>query len=271
MDNCGSFDKLIPLLPKEYGYLTFDLPGHGLSYRYEPGQIYSYYDTIVLMERIRKEYNWDKLSLIGHSLGGLCGFQYAALFPDKIDLFVALDTLVPYITEPVPLMKVNIEALLSVDDNEKSGNFDNEPPSYDYEELLDRIVKGSSSSVTRENAKYLLTRSVKNSRKPGKYYFNYDRRLKGFDRPSRGNEDLLKFAKNVCCPLLYCYAEESYMRPLSFAKVAPIQDYLVANHPNFHVLKGPGTHHFHLTHPEAYSSEISKFIRKCRPALKAKL
>ena len=31
MDNAGTFDRLIPLLPDNYYIVAFDLPGHGFS------------------------------------------------------------------------------------------------------------------------------------------------------------------------------------------------------------------------------------------------
>lgn len=228
--------------------------------------IYSYYDTVVLMERIRREYNWDKLSVMGHSLGGLCSFFYATIFPDKLDLVVALDSFLPYITEMVALMKNNVETVI-VEEEQQLGQ-ETEPRSYDYEELLDKIVQGSHYSVDRENAKYLLTRNMKKSTKyPRKYYFNYDRRLRGFDRPSRHIQDIMHFAQHVTCPVMYCMGDESYMRPLTRKATQPVRDFLMENNPDFQVKFGPGAHHFHLTHAEDWAADISAFIRKYRPVL----
>ncbi|GBP10884.1 Serine hydrolase-like protein [Eumeta japonica] len=36
-DNAGTWDTLIPLLPKEYSFLAIDFPGHGQSSWYPPG------------------------------------------------------------------------------------------------------------------------------------------------------------------------------------------------------------------------------------------
>lgn len=264
LDNCGSFDKLIPLLPQEHAYLVFDLPGHGVSENYGPGMIYSYYDTVVLIERIRREYNWDKVSIIGHSLGGLCSFFYSSIYPDHVDMVVALDSFEPYISDSPAFMKFNIETLLQEDARVQ----ESEPPSYDYEELLDKVVKGSHGSVDRENAKYLLTRNMKKSTKyPRKYYFNYDRRLRGFDRPSKHPAELMQFAKNIICPVYYCLGEDSYLRPFSLEATQHIRQYLQDHNPDFHVRFGPGNHHFHLTHPDEYCQDIGRFIRKYRPTL----
>ncbi|CAH0555979.1 unnamed protein product [Brassicogethes aeneus] len=39
-DNCGSWNRLIPLLKKDVGFLTIDLPGHGLSSKLPHGVYY---------------------------------------------------------------------------------------------------------------------------------------------------------------------------------------------------------------------------------------
>lgn len=39
-DNCGTFDRLIPLLPKTIPVLAIDLPGHGRSSHFPTGMQY---------------------------------------------------------------------------------------------------------------------------------------------------------------------------------------------------------------------------------------
>lgn len=49
-DNAGTWDRLIPLLPGNIPVLAIDLPGHGLSSHYPPGQFYYLF--------------WDGVSLV---------------------------------------------------------------------------------------------------------------------------------------------------------------------------------------------------------------
>lgn len=42
-----------------------------------------------------KHYGWNKVSVMGHSLGSLIGFMFAAIFPDDIDLLIGLDAVAP--------------------------------------------------------------------------------------------------------------------------------------------------------------------------------
>lgn len=266
MDNCGSYDRLIPLLSNDIAFLTFDLPGHGTSSRYGRGIIYSYYEIVLLIERIRKAHNWSKLSLMGHSLGSMCCTIYAAIFPDNIDLIISLDNFFPKDTDMVAKMRENMKNVL-LEDDRRMNDEDLEPPSYYYEQLIDRIVRGSQFSVDRENAKYLLTRCVKKCAKhPEKYYFNYDRRIKGLACPARHPDDLLLMAKNISCPVLALFGRDSYMRKQSADNV-PEPESIAEIKSNFHYHFGPGNHHFLLTHPEAYSEYINEFLRKYRPAM----
>lgn len=269
LDNCGVFDKLIPLLPREYSYLVFDLPGHGLSSKYPPGMVYTYYDTIVLIETIRREYNWEQVSFMGHSLGSQCGFFYASMFPGKVDLFLALDGFEPHVIEPMTVLKLSLVEFFRNED--LSNNDYSEPPAYDYEELVEKTVKGSNFSIDRDSAKHLIIRNVKKSDKyPNKYYFDFDRRLRGSYRVSRHPNDCLEFAANIKIPVLYLLAKDSYVGAMNYKKNAHIREFMVANNPEMHIRHGPGTHHFLLTDPEAYVDYISEFLRRYRP-LKGKL
>lgn len=65
-DNAGSFDKLMKLLMidnNNYSYLCLDLPGHGYSTHLREGQYYFiYWDSVTLLRRIAKHYQWNKVS-----------------------------------------------------------------------------------------------------------------------------------------------------------------------------------------------------------------
>lgn len=90
-DNLGTWDRLIPLLPQHIGVLCVDLPGHGQSSKYPKGALYHAVDYVHIIIRIIKEYKWRKVSLLGHSMGGIVCFVYATLFPHTIDLLMQID------------------------------------------------------------------------------------------------------------------------------------------------------------------------------------
>lgn len=95
-DNAGTYDLLVPLLPPDVAFLSVDLPGHGLSSRLPDGCYYNTIDNLYVIRVIMKQYKWEKLSMIGHSMSSIIGFVFAAVFPDKVDMFIGIDALKPH-------------------------------------------------------------------------------------------------------------------------------------------------------------------------------
>lgn len=263
MDNCGVYDRLIPMLTKNHSFLTFDLPGHGQSSRYAPGMNYSYYAIIILIERIRKAYKWPKVSLMAHSVGSMISFYYSAIYPEKTDLLICLDNFTPDLTDVVIRNRTDLEYFFDCEDKQQAGR-ETEPPSYGYRGLVDRLVRGSLDSVGRKYADYLLPRGVnRSSQYPDKYYFNYDRRIRGFACPSGTAEERMIVIQNISCPVLYLIGTDSWMR---ITAMIPSLEDISEMKKNFYYHFGPGNHHFLLSHPEAYKEVILEFLRKVPPS-----
>lgn len=64
-DNAGAFDRLIPLLPKHLSFLVIDLPGHGLSSKFQDGLSYHLMDFLHVVDFVVRFYKWEKVSIIG--------------------------------------------------------------------------------------------------------------------------------------------------------------------------------------------------------------
>ena len=81
MDNCGSFDRLLPYFPENQRIIAIDVPGHGFSSHNAPGFSYHYLDGLQYIRRIADFYNLEKFNLIGHSMGGGMSFVFAVTHP----------------------------------------------------------------------------------------------------------------------------------------------------------------------------------------------
>lgn len=83
LDNLGSFDLMLPLMMTPSSrYFCLDFPGHGHT-TYCPDWWYdSHMEGILAVRRVVNHFGWDKFSILGHSLGGIVGFLYAAYFPE---------------------------------------------------------------------------------------------------------------------------------------------------------------------------------------------
>lgn len=264
MDNAGTFDTLIPLLSRHLPFLAIDLPGHGLSSRVPDGCYYNSLDNILVLRLLMQQYKWEKISLIGHSMSSILIFAFASLYPDKVDLAVGLDALKPHqrpIPKKIESIASRMEEFLKEDERNRS---DSEPPSYSYEELIERLYTGSFYSVSKDTCQYLLARNIKRSKyDPKKYYFVRDRRLKYYNYQI-GDQNLVnEMATRISCPYLFIKANGStYFEEKKFYD--DTMTYMKEN-PRFELAHVDGTHHFHLNNPENVSEIINTFICKYRP------
>ncbi|XP_036787278.1 serine hydrolase-like protein 2 isoform X4 [Manis pentadactyla] len=125
LDNANSFDRLIPLLPKDFQYVAMDFGGHGLSSHYSPGFPYYQQNFVSEIRRVTAALKWNRFSLMGHSFGWgeqeagdvsgegrasshhqchwlvpVCGCtavaasarEFSCLFPEMVDKLILLDS-----------------------------------------------------------------------------------------------------------------------------------------------------------------------------------
>lgn len=158
-DNCGSFDRLIPMLNQNVGFLSVDFPGHGYSSRLPLGIYYHYSTYILTIKSIINYFKWSKISLMGHSLGGIISYVYTMLYTKEVDFLVCLDGAKPMIplNKNVYLGK-NLELFFKY--NSQAADSDSEPPSYTMEELIHKICQPNNKSVSPESAKYIIERNI---------------------------------------------------------------------------------------------------------------
>lgn len=223
---------------------------------------YHVIDYVYVLDIIRKEYGWDKVSLMGHSMGSIVCFLYSSLFPDNVDMYIALDALKPQITaaeSAVPSLEKHLKNFIKSDERNQQKS---EPPSYTYEELIERLHLGTFKSLTKECCPYLLTRNIKKSEKyPDKYYFSRDSRLKQFFPITISHEATILFAKRITMPHLFIKAIQApiFEKQKYYDEVLNV---LKENNKNFEAHTVKAAHHFHLTDPELAKDIVKNFIIK---------
>lgn len=271
-DNCGTFDKLIPRLPKNLSYLAIDFPGHGLSSPLPSGIIYSYIQFISVLTHIRNHFKWDKLSFCSHSMGALISSVYAALFPKECDLLICIDEIfnpwqnsadyqIKYL-QKLAKESVQLDALLNQNGNVR--------PTYSFEECADRWIKGSGESVDRETVAILMKRGTRPSKTDrNRIYYSRDIRLKVIDHgyAFMSSDNYANIVSRIIAPNLYVHSNKN---PLNVTRNEAIKcaiDICTKSNSKFEWFGADAPHHLHLTHPELISEQISGFINKYRQNL----
>ncbi|XP_028261609.1 serine hydrolase-like protein [Parambassis ranga] len=258
-DNCGTFNTLIPLLPKECRYVAVDLAGHGFSSHRPPGVLYAFPSYVMDIRRVVDALQWNKFSIIGHSMGGNIAGMFSSLYPEMVDALVLLDSYGFLPTDPKEMSKVIRQGL---DDMLKFEKEMEEKKSrvYTYEKAVTRLM-AVNRTLSEQSAKILLERGLVEV--DGGVTFTRDFRinLKNIARISL--EQSLEMQSKIQASVLVVLAEDGFEKIFAEAEQkkftsALLQAYRDRNHA---VVSLPGDHHVHLNNPEVVAPLVSDFLQ----------
>src|SRR4051812_15656878 len=89
MGSASNWRKITPAFENDYQILIYDQRGHGRSFK--PISGYTPADFAGDLKNIIDELGWEKIHLVGHSMGGRNALEFAQLFPRRIDHLVIED------------------------------------------------------------------------------------------------------------------------------------------------------------------------------------
>ena len=99
LDNAASFHLTAPELARRgcaSDVLALDFPGHGMSSHKSPDcptQLLAEY--VFYVADVTTQLQWDKFTIVGHSMGAAASVVFASSFPEKIESLVLLDGFAP--------------------------------------------------------------------------------------------------------------------------------------------------------------------------------
>ncbi|KAL4703016.1 hypothetical protein ACJJTC_010002 [Scirpophaga incertulas] len=258
-DNAGTWDTIAPLICKNRSIMAIDFPGHGLSSRIPPGMQYYPWELPRLVLFLKNYFNWDKVSLLGHSMGSIAASRFASVFPDDVDFYIAIDSLIyddydlDQIVDEYPNILKKIELTQS--------RLKQEPPSYSLEDVAKIWHNGTKKSVDLESTKYLMKRGIRPSSKDtDKYYFARDSRLKHTLFQPESKKFVEALVRRLKCPTLYIKAVDSPFANDEFS--VEMREIIEQNNENYEIHFVPGTHHVHLNNAEQIAPLILQFLQK---------
>lgn len=224
-----------------------------------PQIYYLFWDGITLIRRIAKKFRWEKVKLLGHSLGAALSFMYAATYPDEVDQIVCIDLYGP----PVRCLKKNAHLLGPCID--KALVYETLPkskqPCYDYDEMVAIVIDAYGGSIDRRSAEVLMVRGMKPAESTDsvkRYYFSRDLRLKVSMKGMFSLEQVLVYAERVKCHVLNIRGVPGM--EFDNEDVYPMVIETMRKNANVQYVEIEGTHHLHLVTPERISAAISSFL-----------
>uniref|UniRef100_A0A3Q2GRZ4 Serine hydrolase like 2 n=1 Tax=Equus caballus TaxID=9796 RepID=A0A3Q2GRZ4_HORSE len=260
LDNANSFDRLIPLLPKDFHYVAVDFGGHGLSSHYGPGLPYYQQNFVSEVRRVAAALKWDRFSLMGHSFGGLVGGMFSCVFPEMVDKLILLEA-APFAVDSNEMENLltykrrAIEHTLLVEASKKPSSV------VSWEEMLQRFLQ-NNSHVSEESGELLLQRGT--TPVAGGLVLNRDRRMSWVSAAGLPSHPglpaclfLVLFSSRASHGYYNVRRENADREHLRFV-LAMLKSVLKER---FQFVEVPGNHYVHMNQPQHVAGVISAFLQ----------
>lgn len=244
LDNAASFTPLNSFLT-EYHVITIDLPGHGLSDHRSSDAYYHFIDWLSDLVALFDHNQWDKVTLVGHSMGGMIATAFCAAFPDRVEHLILLDS-IGFIISPENKTTEQLRHGLLTRSTYKARK--------KYYQSIDAAINArlKVSDLRYEHAALIITRSLQES--SNGFSWRYDKKLQLMSPYRFSKAQAIDLIKHINCRCLFIGGENG----ADFIKSSlMLFTPLFKNISCYHLVGG---HHIHMEEPEQVSKIINNFL-----------
>ncbi|KAJ8363312.1 hypothetical protein SKAU_G00121430 [Synaphobranchus kaupii] len=257
-DNCGSFNTLIPQLPKEWRYVAMDMVGHGLSSHRPDGVFYMFPSYMADVCRVIEALEWKRFTIIGHSMGGNVATMFSAVYPEMVESVVLLDSygFFPTQEKNIPgLLREGIDGMIQYEKKKA----ERREKVYTYEKAVERL-KAANPSLSEQSVHILLERG--SSEVEGGVMFTRDFRINLTNIARITMTQVLEMLSRIQARVLVVLVDEGLHKSLSESEKQMTEELLkVFNDKGARVVTVLGDHHVHLNSPETVAQIVSDFLQ----------
>lgn len=247
LDNAATWDRVAPQL-EGIRLVSVDFPGHGRSEHRQRGTSYHFVDLIPTIFDVADALDWERFSILAHSMGAAASTLAAGTQPERIDRLALVDGLGPWTTQPdetpEQLAKgIRERRVIMEKSNRVFASLD---------EVAQTIAK--LYGITPEQAEPLLSRGV--TQVDGGFSFTYDLSLRAASMLRFTEEQIEHFFERVDCPILL-------IRPSNGWPVDPDDmKRRIGWLDEIRIDEIEGTHHVHLERPDEIVSRVQPFLHR---------
>ncbi|XP_053213227.1 probable serine hydrolase [Panonychus citri] len=257
MDNASTFDPLIESLEGNYYIIAVDLPGHGLSSHYPAGVPYRNISWLIDLRRIVNYFNLDRITFLGHSMGGNVALMYSCVYPEKVDRLIACDIFkeATFPTDSLPSeMAASIQVFLESEQRPKIVK------PYSYDDCIDILISTHyNGALTKTMADYLLRRAARET--SDGYVFTRDPRLTAIVHQKYDLNSLIKLYSSSKCEKFVIVGNRGTTK-LDSPEAQAIIDTHKESSKYFKLIKVSGDHYLHLSAPIGTARHVDAFIKE---------
>ena len=248
-DHCRSWDLLARSLQPHFHVLAPDLRGRGDSDWAKAGS-YSLTEYVYDLSRLVRHTAAERVTIIGHSMGGMVGLIYAGAFPEQVATLVVLDgvTVLPNATRALPHERI-AKWTGQLDDLE-----DRKPHRYRTIEEAATRMRTYNKRLSSELAHHLATFGVRRN-VDETYSWKFDPYQRAMAPHRLWPDDHIALWSRIACPTLLLHAEESF---LTGRQSAGLENYF--QNARTETISGAG-HWLHHDKPDEVLRAIRTFLR----------
>ena len=243
LDNAASYIPMMQHL-KDYYWVALDLAGHGRSQHRPQGVHYHLVDYVRDIDAVIEHFGWDKVHLVGHSLGASIVALYAATFPEKVNKLVLIDWIGPFISNHLSSVD---QLRQSIEEVKKPQQVKHYPS---WQKLVSRRAQNGGLSL--KNAELLMQRATMQNE--GEIYASFDGRLKNLTPIYLTEDKIISFLTRIQSPTLLVKPDEGHLidYPLSAGQERAIV--------NLEIARLPGHHHVHMESAKEVAGLMMSFL-----------
>lgn len=205
LDHGRSWDHLAQALRPNFHVVAPDLRGHGCS-AWATGSSYSLADHVYDLTSLVKFLGFEKVTIVGHSMGGMVSLTYTGAFPEKVSRLVVLDGVTNFPARKIKPVAVRIAEWVGDLDKFAQRKVHNYPSVADgAERILHRNPR-----LTREQALHLATHGLKQNA-DGSFSWKFDPYLRARAPYRLSLEDHVGLWSRIQCPTLLVSGTESFL------------------------------------------------------------
>jgi pimeloyl-ACP methyl ester carboxylesterase len=204
-DHCRSFDAMARALRPHFHVVAPDMRGHGDS-DWARGGSYSLTEYVYDLSRLVRSIRAERVTIVGHSMGGMVGLVYSGTFPEQVTALVVLDgvTVLPG-AKPAPANERIAKWVGQLDKLE-----DRKPHRYSTIEDAAAQMRARNARLPIELAHHLASHGVRRN-EDGTYSWKFDPYQRAMGPHRLSADDHVSLWARISCPTLLLQAEESFL------------------------------------------------------------
>lgn len=249
-DHARNWDWVAQALRDDYHIIAPDLRGHGDS-QWAIGGSYAMVDYTLDVAQLLRALDIEKITIIGHSLGGSIALQYSGTYPDRVHKVVAIEGLGP----PPELLKEQPPAhqRMRVWISEMRALAKRHPHRYATLDDAVRRMQDANPRLTPEQARHLTIYGSYRD-EDGTYLWKFDNYVRASSPYLFNMVDAIDIWKQITCPVLLLRGTESWASdPEIDGRARNFQNY------TFHNIEGAG-HWVHHDQLEVFLGHVRTFL-----------